>query len=563
MKIIITSISILLFISFTTSPINAITDPTATPNNPYGIHIVNENDLEDSKNLLNSQGGEWGYIKLVIQEDDRSYQKWQAIFDKCRELKLIPIVRLATKGNGAVWEKPGVTDAEDWAIFLNSLNWVVKNRYVVIFNEPNHGNEWGGEANPDEYAEILKVFAEKLKLANEDFFILNAGLDASAPNEPPRYMDEVQFIERLVSKEPTILNHLDGWTSHSYPNPNFSGSATDTGRKSIRTFEWEQAQLKKYTSKDLPVFILETGWNNETLSEDKITDYYKTAFQSVWNSKKIIAITPFLLNYQAEPFLKFSWKKQNTSEFYKHFYAIKELPKIKGEPLQIHKAQVLEKLPEELVQNSNYLLKLTLTNNGQSVWDKTDSFELEFESSIKINQETAFSKVLPGKQVDIVVMVQTPNENALYDLNVYLTKDKTRVVPIFNQKIQTISPLNLNLTVRPLIKKDNTGTNFILKILDGESEVINFQNVHVDNGVAVIPNIHNLLPNTKYTFELQKDYYLRKRITLELDQDQTTLEYGIIYPLDQNNNKNFDILDLFNLLKHPIRFIKGLFSFGV
>ncbi len=138
------------------------------PNNKFGIHLAQPHyeEIKQAAALINSNGGDWGYLTLVMQENDRNQQKWQEIFDLLREYHLIPIVRLATQPEGEVWRRPKVEDVKDWVEFLNGLNWVVKNRYIILFNEPNHGQEWGGEVDPTSYAEVAISFAKTLKEKN-------------------------------------------------------------------------------------------------------------------------------------------------------------------------------------------------------------------------------------------------------------------------------------------------------------------------------------------------------------------------------------------------------------
>src|SRR3989339_629465 len=100
------------------------------PNNIYGIHLAQPQleALKEASDLVNSNGGKWGYVTLVIQENDRDVSKWQSVFDSLRELHLIPITRIATSAEGENWRRPEKKDADQWINFLNSLNWVVKNR---------------------------------------------------------------------------------------------------------------------------------------------------------------------------------------------------------------------------------------------------------------------------------------------------------------------------------------------------------------------------------------------------------------------------------------------------
>src|SRR5438093_552359 len=156
---IIRSILFSLFIILFIKPVFAF-DQSA-PNNKFGIHLAtpSKEDIKAAASLVNSNGGKWGYVTLVIQENDRDRGKWQEVFNELREEHLIPIIRLATKPVGSYWERPVKEDAESWAGFLNSLNWVVRERYIILFNEPNHASEWGGVVSAKDYAEVATAFS--------------------------------------------------------------------------------------------------------------------------------------------------------------------------------------------------------------------------------------------------------------------------------------------------------------------------------------------------------------------------------------------------------------------
>src|SRR5258708_2534091 len=212
-----------------------------------------------------------------------------------RRLHLIPIIRIATApiaGNNNVWEKPSTDEIDGWVSFLNSLNWVIKNRYVSIGNETNHASEWGGEIDPKGYADYLKIFSQKLKNANEDFFIMPAGLDASANNSYST-MEESLYLSKMFEEDQSVFQYIDGLSSHSYPNPAFSGPGDAIGKGTVRTYDWELSYLKFLgLKKDLPVFITETGWiHNNNLSTD-IGPKIETAFKNVWEKdNRVVAVT--------------------------------------------------------------------------------------------------------------------------------------------------------------------------------------------------------------------------------------------------------------------------------
>lgn len=305
------------------------------PNNKYGIHLATPDpaDIADAAALVNGGGGNWGYVVLVIQENDRDSGKWQGVFDELAEQRLIPVIRLATQPEGANWARPEPEEADSWVSFLNSLDWHVKYKYVVLFNEPNHGTEWGGSTNPESYADVAYSFASKLKAADADFFVMLAGFDNAAPSQNPAYEDIGFFLDRMFSRVPVSqwLPVLDGWASHSYPN-GYSGTTTTTGRRSIKAYEWELTELqKKGFTKSLPVFITETGWYN-TIPD--ISDKFRIAYTNVWGpDSRVVAVVPFLLNYQQSPFDIFSWKQKNSSAYFNHYTTVKQIGKTPGEPV--------------------------------------------------------------------------------------------------------------------------------------------------------------------------------------------------------------------------------------
>lgn len=419
-----------MFLSSATSTL-AIVDPLAVPNNKFGIHIFNEIDLENAAKLVNSTSGDWGYVTLVIAENGRDHERWQKAFDQMRRLHIIPIIRIATKPKGDVWEKPKEEEINNWMAFLNSLNWVTQNRYVIIGNEPNHAKEWGGTINASEYGKYLETFAKKLKEASSDFFVLSAGLDASATNAFGT-MEESKFLRQMISANPNAFENIDGWTSHSYPNPAFSGKETDRGKGTIRSFEWETSTLKSLgINKELPIFITETGWSNQNLSESEIGERLSYAFTNVWTDSRIVAVTPFILNYPQPPFGVFSWTKSDGS-FYSFYDKVRNLAKTKGEPKQIEKGTILGAFAQPLIPTkSDYVGLILARNTGQSIWNQNEvSIGSDFVN-IPL-KSTSFLEIEPGKLGLILFKAAAPENTGIYTRSLFLRgSDKERITNSF------------------------------------------------------------------------------------------------------------------------------------
>lgn len=365
--------------------------------NKFGIHILEPSDLPKAQELVNSSGGDWGWVTVVIRDDDMHHDKWQDFMDQCRLLHLVPLVRIATHLEKESWVKPKIGDSSKWVEFLNNLNWPTADQYVIIFNEPNQAKEWGGEINPKEYAEILSEFIKKFHIPKKfpegnildfKFQILNAGLDLAAPNSKTT-MNSYDFMKQMDEEVPGIFDMLDGWASHSYPNHGFLGKPWDEGKTSIRGYYWELNYLKQLgVKKELQVFITETGWphgmsnvkcrmskqqgkkcKSTYYDEEKVAEYIKYAFEHVWlKDERIRAVTPFVLNYPERLFSDFSWLDKEGNP-YPQFDTLKNIGKISWWPDQETKYEVKSIiLPPFLPASTEYKGEIIIKNIGQSIW---------------------------------------------------------------------------------------------------------------------------------------------------------------------------------------------------
>lgn len=322
----------LLFASLTTKSF-AVENPLSKPNNKFGIHILFPAEVGPAAQLVNSNGGDWGYVVIPIQAGDRDLVKWQAFMDSCKKNHVIPIIRVATEGdyfNTTVWRTPDSSDILDFANFLNSLNWPVKNRYVIVFNEVNRADEFGGIVDPATYAQLLSYATTVFKSKNQDFFIISSGMDNAAANTPLS-MNEYDYYKAMNQAVPGIFNQIDGISSHSYPNPGFSQPPTVLNSESIDSFQFERTLIESMSNKQLPVFITETGWPTNIIPDTVAAGYYQQAFSTVWNDPNIVTVAPFLLQAGGGPFGGFSFLGVS-SERTPEYVSIASIPKIKGTP---------------------------------------------------------------------------------------------------------------------------------------------------------------------------------------------------------------------------------------
>ncbi len=560
----ITALSALFFLM---SSVYAIVDPLSVPNNRFGIHIIQATPDESSPaaRLVNTNG-DWGYITVLVESKDRDQNKWQEFFNDLRRRHLIPLVRLATQPEGNYWKIPYEGEEQAWADFLDALNWPTKNRYVIIYNEPNHATEWGNSVDAKSYAETLDKTVTALKNKNRDFFVLNAGFDTSTPSQPPGYEDQLIFMRQMDEAVPGIFNKLDGWVSHSYPNPEFAGSPAATGRGTVRTFLWEIQQLRNLgVNKSLPIFITETGWKHAEginyspawPSVDTVAGYYQKAFENAWNVFRIVAVTPFLLNYQEAPFDHFSFKritgeKQNQKilgtqsydpDYYSMYPTIRDLPKVLGKPVQENKAELTKgEIYSSIVSGQSYIVSLTFKNTGQSIWGDGEPVKLVAtgggaQLGITPVLLTRDVKVEPGQEYTFEMGLQAPQSGTFkVVLNLFRgDKQFDSESPEFTTIVK--SPVILKIKGGLRWKEDFAG-NYILSITGATGE--KSQIVTLDqNGLSGKIEARYLLPDYSFDFTLEKPFYLPAKVNQTASAGVNTLDFGILQP------------DIFSALLNP------------
>lgn len=296
----------LCLISYALSNAHAIYDPLSVANNRVGVHILSPDELELAAKLVNNNHkGAWGYVTVPIQTTDRNRARWTKFMEKAAELKVIPIIRVATTGDGPYWIKPEDNDLIDFANFLNDLPWPTQNRYVIIFNEVNRSDEYGGQVSPEDYADILNNAIDTFKARSDKFFILPSALDNAAPQSKV-FMRYDTYLTRMNKHSPGIFDKIDGWNSHAYGNPAFSQSPVLSGSNKANSFRYDLDLINRFTAKKLPIFITEAGWSNQNLDNRLVATYFNYAFSYIWNDQQIVAVTPFLLFAGTPPFSQFS-----------------------------------------------------------------------------------------------------------------------------------------------------------------------------------------------------------------------------------------------------------------
>src|SRR3989344_121147 len=277
-----------------------------------GMHVLRPEEFVVAKQVLKSDDTAasqtaWHYITIPLTLDQLEDQtRWQRYFSQAKAERIIPIVRLATRFADGSWQRPNRKELISLIEFLTKLDWPTAEKRVIIFNELNHAQEWGGVVDPNSYARDF-IFASNWAHAVDDsFMVLPAAMDLAAGNTNST-REAFSYLFALYEYDQEIFAYADAWNSHSYPNPDFSSSPTRTDKKSLRGFEHELAFLRQKTDKNFPVYITETGWRSSPATDRWLSSYYEYALQNIWSKPEVVAVTPFLYKGAPGPFAEFSF----------------------------------------------------------------------------------------------------------------------------------------------------------------------------------------------------------------------------------------------------------------
>lgn len=302
MKLIIKLLLVIFFFTLSVTP------SFAQLGSKGGVHILDPRELSDAYRLLSIPGVEkTAYVTITLALNDLVRVKdWETFFREAKEKKIIPIVRLVSEFDGKSWTIPTRKNIIDQITFLSQFEWPYDEKYIIVFNEPNHKSEFGGKLDPAHYTRILKFTADWAHTEGKNYKVLPAGMDLAAPNGFFT-MEAFNFIGQMLQEDKNIFDNIDYWNSHSYPNPGFISSPYRTGKNSLRGFKHELDYLKRNLKKEFKVFITETGWLNNVFTNRWLDYYYQYAADHIWSDDRVMAVTPFILKGDPGPFSGFGF----------------------------------------------------------------------------------------------------------------------------------------------------------------------------------------------------------------------------------------------------------------
>jgi polysaccharide biosynthesis protein PslG len=269
-----------------------------TRNELAGVHTRFVEEAEEWKiqrglSQIREMGAPWivEFFPWAYLEPARGQFQWQSaerIIDHANRQGLRVIARL---GFVPEWARPKTDDAgrpttftylaeqnyADFAAFAAAFAAHFRGRvpYIVIWNEPNLTGEWGlRPVSAQQYVDLLAAVYAPIKSANPDVTVLAGALAPTLePAGSAQGLDDLIYLQQMYaamaatserSNVPTFQRPYDAWAVHSYGRSAPPEEAPGAEVINFRRTELLREIMVAHGDGDLPVYITEAGWNDDT-----------------------------------------------------------------------------------------------------------------------------------------------------------------------------------------------------------------------------------------------------------------------------------------------------------
>ncbi|MGQ9909027.1 MAG: beta-galactosidase [Candidatus Flexifilum sp.] len=133
----------------------------------------------------------------------------------------------------------------------------------IIWNEPNLAFEWGYAAvDPARYLDLLRIVYPALHDADSSAVVLAGALAPTLePPGSPHGLNDLIFLEQLYASG--AADFFDALAVHTYGFTFPAQRPPDPDELNFRRVELLRAIMERYGDVNTPVFITETGWNDD------------------------------------------------------------------------------------------------------------------------------------------------------------------------------------------------------------------------------------------------------------------------------------------------------------
>lgn len=244
------------------------------------IDEVEEWKIQESLALVRHMGAgtiveffPWAYLEP--QRGQYDWRQADRIIRHARDQGVRVIARLGLVPAWAREPEPGqppttlntLPDAAfaDFAAFAAAFAARYQNTiaHFIVWNEPNLAFEWGYQpVDPLRYARLLAVTAPAIRAAHPGAIILGGALAPTLePPGSPHGWDDRLYLAALY--EAGAADHFDALAVHTYGFTAPADAAPEAAALNFRRVEVLRAVMEQYGDSATPVYITESGWNDD------------------------------------------------------------------------------------------------------------------------------------------------------------------------------------------------------------------------------------------------------------------------------------------------------------
>ncbi len=320
---------------------------TVVTRNPLaGVHTLFINEVEEWKiqrglAMIREMGAPWvvEFMPWAYMEPRKGQYDWRNAERIVRHANRQGVQLIARLGFVPDWARPDPNAQATTTTYLDRARYADfaefaaafaahfrgQIRYVIVWNEPNLAAEWGMRpVDPAGYVEMLRVVYPAIKRANPDMVVLAGALAPTLePPGSPQGLNDLIYLEQMyqaldaqaarpssiASRQSKIQNPkskiesrpYDAWAVHSYGRtaPHDEPPAPD--RINFRRAELLREIMLRHGDEDAPVYITESGWNDDPRWVFAVTPAQRIAYtlgaweyaQQRWPWARCVAVWVF------------------------------------------------------------------------------------------------------------------------------------------------------------------------------------------------------------------------------------------------------------------------------
>jgi len=517
-------------------------------NNKYGVHLISPTDeeIQNACRFLanaNPTGDEEGWGgKLILtlvkgQTDSDTVQRWH---DISRNEGCILIHPIKNSFGDPYW-KPIDQDTITFFVELfKDLRPSSKHLFVILGNEVNRGDEWGGTCDGGAYARIAKSAAQQLKEAVPNIQIGLAGLDGYAPDSS-FYCSQDKFLRDMVAAEPQLVDdYIDFQVVHEYPNADMTGS--------LQNLWLDEKNLLKSlgVKKDLPIVVSEIAWKRHRgLSAPESAARLADGMADLNDRPEIWAITPFVYKFCGQPFEPFSLIDCAGDKPNVVFNAVVGLPKVKGDPEHVHKGRSQTSLIPEIIGNTDYEFELQIINQGTDVWRGiSGDYSLKLFGPVVRSSFSSFHRVRPEGILRTNFRINAGDVQGCPDFRVALMKDGRVLLDLFSWKPCVVPHPDIKLSLATFPGNAYNGVGQ-MQIFDPNEKMIFAQQANVTDGVAEIKSVTGVRFEDLYRVVWLSPGNLPVQIVdVSFHKGVNELKTSLLLPIDRDQDGALSLSDV-------------------